>query len=74
MNATATDAGQVHTQLSNIIGTEVDESTTVFPAFYTIYEAHDCDRRCCTDGKLTTSFECGKTHVSEGNPLISVVV
>lgn len=35
MNATATDVDQVRNRLSAIIGTEVDESTTVFPPFYT---------------------------------------
>lgn len=35
MNATATDVDQVRNRLSTIIGTEVDESTTVFPPFYT---------------------------------------
>jgi acetyltransferase-like isoleucine patch superfamily enzyme len=35
MNATATDVDQVRTRLSDIIGTEVDTSTTVFPPFYT---------------------------------------
>jgi len=35
MNATATDTDQVRTQLSNIIGTEIDPSTTIFPPFHT---------------------------------------
>ncbi len=35
MNATATSVDQVRTRLSDIIGTEVDPSTTVFPPFYT---------------------------------------
>ncbi|MCF2500402.1 DapH/DapD/GlmU-related protein [Dyadobacter chenhuakuii] len=35
MNATATELDQVRTQLSEIIGTEIDESTTIFPPFYT---------------------------------------
>ncbi len=35
MNATATSIDQVRTRLSDIIGTEVDPSTTVFPPFYT---------------------------------------
>lgn len=35
MNATATDVNQVRARLSEIIGTPVDESTTVFPPFYT---------------------------------------
>lgn len=35
MNATATDVDQVRTRLSGIIGNPVDESTTVFPPFYT---------------------------------------
>ncbi|RIV18985.1 sugar O-acetyltransferase [Fibrisoma montanum] len=35
MNATATGVDQVRERLSNIIGTEVDASTTVFPPFYT---------------------------------------
>jgi acetyltransferase-like isoleucine patch superfamily enzyme len=35
MNASATDLDQVRNRLSDIIGTEVDESTTVFPPFYT---------------------------------------
>ena len=35
MNATATDVDQVRNRLSDIIGTEVDLSTTVFPPFYT---------------------------------------
>ena len=35
MNATATDIDQVRARLSDIIGTEVDPSTTVFPPFHT---------------------------------------
>ncbi|QMW03611.1 DapH/DapD/GlmU-related protein [Spirosoma foliorum] len=35
MNATATDVDQVRKQLSAIIGNEIDESTTIFPPFYT---------------------------------------
>ncbi|QJW90763.1 sugar O-acetyltransferase [Spirosoma taeanense] len=35
MNATATDVDQVRNQLSAIIGDEIDESTTIFPPFYT---------------------------------------
>ena len=35
MNATATELDQVRSQLSAIIGTDIDESTTVFPPFYT---------------------------------------
>ncbi|AUD05969.1 DapH/DapD/GlmU-related protein [Spirosoma pollinicola] len=35
MNATATKLDQVRSQLSAIIGTEIDESTTIFPPFYT---------------------------------------
>lgn len=35
MNATATDIDQVRTRLSEIIGMEVDPSTTVFPPFHT---------------------------------------
>lgn len=35
MNATATDVDQVRSQLSNIIGTEIDESTTIFHPFHT---------------------------------------
>lgn len=35
MNATATDVDQVRRQLSTIIGTEIDESTTIFPPFHT---------------------------------------
>lgn len=35
MNATATDVDQVRSQLSNIIGVEIDESTTIFPPFHT---------------------------------------
>ncbi|GAB3736779.1 sugar O-acetyltransferase [Spirosoma lituiforme] len=34
MNATATDIDQVRTRLSEIIGMEVDPSTTVFPPFH----------------------------------------
>lgn len=35
MNATATDVDQVRSRLSDIIGTGIDESTTIFPPFYT---------------------------------------
>ncbi|QJW89684.1 sugar O-acetyltransferase [Spirosoma taeanense] len=35
MNATATNVDLVRDRLSDIIGTEVDASTTVFPPFYT---------------------------------------
>ncbi len=35
MNATATDVAQVRSQLSAIISSEIHESTTVFPPFYT---------------------------------------
>ncbi|UFH57209.1 DapH/DapD/GlmU-related protein [Spirosoma sp. KNUC1025] len=35
MNANATDVDQVRNQLSAIIGVEIDESTTIFPPFYT---------------------------------------
>lgn len=35
MNATATDVHQVREKLSEIIGTEIDSSTTIFPPFYT---------------------------------------
>jgi acetyltransferase-like isoleucine patch superfamily enzyme len=35
LNASATDPDQVRNQLSEIIGMEVDESTTVFPPFHT---------------------------------------
>ncbi len=35
MNATATDVDQVRTQLSDIIGTEIDPSTAIFPPFHT---------------------------------------
>lgn len=35
MNATATELDQVRSQLSDIIGTGIDESTTIFPPFYT---------------------------------------
>ena len=35
MNATATDVDQVRSQLSTLIGTEIDESTTIFPPFHT---------------------------------------
>lgn len=35
MNANATDTDQVREHLSEIIGTPIDESTTVFPPFYT---------------------------------------
>ncbi|MCE7067376.1 sugar O-acetyltransferase [Dyadobacter sp. CY326] len=35
MNATATDLGEVRRKLGEIIGTEIDDSTTIFPPFYT---------------------------------------
>jgi acetyltransferase-like isoleucine patch superfamily enzyme len=35
MNATATDVNQVREMLSEITGIEIDNSTTVFPPFYT---------------------------------------
>jgi len=35
MNATATDVNQVRNRLSDIIGSPIDESTTIFPPFYT---------------------------------------
>ena len=35
MNATATELDQVRRQLSTIIGTEIDETTTIFPPFHT---------------------------------------
>ncbi|GAB4039367.1 DapH/DapD/GlmU-related protein [Spirosoma jeollabukense] len=35
MNATATELDEVRSQLSAIIGTGIDESTTIFPPFYT---------------------------------------
>jgi acetyltransferase-like isoleucine patch superfamily enzyme len=35
MNATATDVNQVRARLSDIIGTAIDESTTIFPPFHT---------------------------------------
>lgn len=35
MNATATDVDQVRTDLSDIIGTEIDPSTMIFPPFHT---------------------------------------
>jgi len=35
MNATATDTDLVRSKLSEIIGTEIDESTTIFPPFHT---------------------------------------
>ena len=35
MNATATDVDLVRSQLSTIIGTEIDGSTTIFPPFHT---------------------------------------
>jgi acetyltransferase-like isoleucine patch superfamily enzyme len=35
MNATATDVNQVREKLGEIIGEEIDGSTTVFPPFYT---------------------------------------
>lgn len=37
MNAAATDIDQVREMLSEITGTEIDDSTTVFPPFYTNY-------------------------------------
>lgn len=35
MNATATNVNQVRTRLSDIIGAEIDESTAIFPPFFT---------------------------------------
>ncbi len=35
MNASVTDLNQLRTKLSEIIGTEIDESTAIFPPFYT---------------------------------------
>ena len=35
MNATATELDQVRSRLGDIIGTGIDESTTIFPPFYT---------------------------------------
>ena len=35
MNATATDVNLVRKKLGEIIGTEIDDSTTIFPPFYT---------------------------------------
>ena len=35
MNAAATDVDQVRTRLSDIIGTEIDPSTAIFPPFHT---------------------------------------
>ena len=35
MNATATDVDQVRSQLSAITGTEIDQSTVIFPPFHT---------------------------------------
>jgi acetyltransferase-like isoleucine patch superfamily enzyme len=35
MNATATSIDQVRSQLSDIIGSEIDDSTTIFPPFHT---------------------------------------
>lgn len=35
MNATATDVNLVRARLSDIIGTPIDESTTIFPPFHT---------------------------------------
>jgi acetyltransferase-like isoleucine patch superfamily enzyme len=35
MNASSSDVDQVRSRLSDIIGTEVDASTTIFPPFYT---------------------------------------
>lgn len=35
MNATATDVNLVRQKLGEIIGTEIDNSTTIFPPFYT---------------------------------------
>ncbi|MEA5138185.1 sugar O-acetyltransferase [Arcicella rigui] len=35
MNASATDVNQVRTKLSEIIGEAIDESTAIFPPFYT---------------------------------------
>ena len=35
MNASATDVDQVRKRLSEIMGTQIDASTTIFPTFYT---------------------------------------
>jgi acetyltransferase-like isoleucine patch superfamily enzyme len=40
MNASATDADQVRQRLSEITGTEIDTSTTIFPPFYTNFGRH----------------------------------
>ena len=40
MNATATDVDQVREKLSEIIGTKIDDSTTVFSPFYTNFGQH----------------------------------
>ena len=40
MNAVATDVDQVRKKLSEIIGTAIDDSTTVFPPFYTNFGQH----------------------------------
>ena len=40
MNAAATDVDQVRKKLSEIIGTAIDDSTTVFPPFYTNFGQH----------------------------------
>ena len=37
MNATATELDQVREKLSEIFGTQIDDSTTIFPPFYTNY-------------------------------------
>ena len=40
MNAVATNVDQVRKKLSEIIGTAIDDSTTVFPPFYTNFGQH----------------------------------
>lgn len=35
LNSSATDVNEVRLRLSKIIGTQIDESTTIFPPFYT---------------------------------------
>ncbi|MFD1140869.1 DapH/DapD/GlmU-related protein [Larkinella insperata] len=42
MNATATDVNQVRSQLSEIIGVEIDRSTAIFPPFYTNFGRSTC--------------------------------
>ncbi|MCE7039055.1 DapH/DapD/GlmU-related protein [Dyadobacter sp. CY312] len=40
MNAEATDLNDVRNRLSEIIGNEIDKSTTIFPPFYTNFGRH----------------------------------